>query len=187
MTITDVLPEGALNSDAKPADDFDWSSITVEASPGGVPHTGTSRGTGTGRRGRPRKNAKLETLQKKLSSEMFQAGTLTGLALPVTGYYMAQESDNFTTAIVQLASGKPEWLEALEHVADIGPGITVGRTALGIGASFAVDRGRANPEKKAMMFLGVTSAWKAVSGDSTNMREEGSAYTPPPTEFTPVA
>ena len=187
MSITDTIPGEVLNG-AGNSDDFDWSDLgNVEvSSEQHIPRTGTSR-TGNKSRGRPRKNAKLDALQVKLSKEMFQAGALTGLALPVTGYYIGQESDAFTKAIIQLAAKRPEWIEALEHVADIGPGITVGRTALGIGASFAVDRGRADPEKKAMMFLGVYSAYQAVHGES-HSKEEGSAYVPPPAgAFVPVS
>jgi hypothetical protein len=118
---------------------------------------------------------------------MFQAGAMIGMGLNVTGYYICQESDQFTRAVVQLAQNRAEWIEALEHLADIGPGITVGRTVLGIGASLAVDRGRADPEKKFMQFLGVYSAWKAVKEDRPPGEEPGSAYRPPPAAaFVPV-
>lgn len=178
------LPEGL---------DFDFSELTaesVESVPGPLGQSRTGRGTGKPGGTRRRRSAgskRLEALQAKLSSEMFQAGTLTGLALPVTGYYICQESDAFTKAVLQLAARRPEWLEALEHVADVGPGLVVGRTALGIGASFAVDRGRVDPDKKALMFLGVYTAYQAVHGDKPKM-EEGSAYTEPPSgAFVPVA
>lgn len=164
---------------------FNFDDIAEESE--AIPPPATSRGTrrGPGRR-RGAGSKRLDALQAALSSEMFKIGALVGLAVPVTGYYIGQESDNFTKAIVKLSAKHPEWIEALEHVADIGPGITVGRTALGIGAAFAVDRGRADPEKKAMMFLGVYSAWRAVNapGDDT---EEGSAYSPPPSgAFVPI-
>ena len=163
---------------------FDFSDIEPEAVSGTL---GASR-TGAPRKRRGPGKTRLTALQKKLSQEMFQAGTLCGLALPVTGYYIGQESDAFTHAMIQLASSRPEWIEALEHVADIGPGLVIGRTAIGIGASFAVDRGRADPEKKAMMFLGVYSAWKAIHQPGEPRTEEGSAYTPPPSgAFVPVA
>jgi hypothetical protein len=167
---------------------FEWAELNepdaVEATPGPLSGSrGTRRTTGTRRRSASSK--KLEILQKKLSSEMFQAGTMIGMGLHTTGYYICQESDTFTKAVIQLAAKRPEWVEALEHLADIQPGIVVGRTMIGIGAAFAVDRGRANPEKQFMRFLGVYSAWQAVNSDGE--RVEGSAYQPPPAgAFVPV-
>jgi hypothetical protein len=152
---------------------------------------GTSRSAGsTAGTRRPRRTGagKLAALQKKLSGEMFQAGAMIGLPLPVTGYYVCQESDAFTRAVVELAAHRPEWVEALEHIADIQPGIVVGRTALGIGAALAVDRGRAEPDKKIMVFLGVYSAWKAVNDKrSPEEGDSASSFKPPPVRFTPVS
>jgi hypothetical protein len=128
----------------------------------------------------------MDMLQEKLSSEMFQAGALIGMGVPTTGYYICQESDSFTKAVIQLAAKRPEWIDALEHIADVQPGITVGRTVIGIGAALAVDRGRADPEKTFMKFLGVYSAYKAV--ESNAAPAEGSAYVPPPAgAFVPVS
>lgn len=169
---------------------FDFSDITddsVEAAPG--PLTG-SRGTSTGarttRRRRSASSKKIDALQAKLSSEMFQAGTLIGMGLNTTGYYICQESHAFTTAVVQLAARRPEWIDALEHIADVQPGLVVGRTVMGIGASLAVDRGKADPEKQFMKFLGVYAAWKAVQTKASD-KVEGSSYSPPPAgAFVPV-
>lgn len=168
---------------------FDFSDITadsVESASGPLTGSrGTARtGTGTRRR-RSASSKKLETLQAKLSSEMFQAGAMIGMGLHVTGYYICSESDSFTKAVVQLAARRPEWIDALEHLADVQPGITVGRTVMGIGAAMAVDRGKANPEKNFMKFLGVYGAWKAVTDGAPEA--EGSNYTPPPaTSFVPI-
>lgn len=169
---------------------FDFSDITedtVESASGPLTGSrGTSRAsTGGTRRRRSASSKKLDVLQKKLSSEMFQAGAMIGMGLHVTGYYVCQESDSFTKAVVQLAARRPEWIEALEHLADVQPGITVGRTVMGIGAAMAVDRGKANPEKNFMKFLGVYGAWKAVQDGGNQV--EGSSYTPPPAEaFVPL-
>src|SRR5215469_7271376 len=168
---------------------FDWSELNsekTEAVPG--PLTG-SRGTtsGTGqKRGRRSAKSKLEGLQKRLSGEMFQAGAMIGIGLHTTGYYICQESDTFTKAVVQLAANRPEWVEALEHLADIQPGIMIGRTLVGVGAAVAVDRGRANPEKQFMKFLGVYTAWRQVNESGEGLAE-GSRYTEPPATFAPVA
>lgn len=176
-------------TDTATEESFDFSDVAESTEAAAGPLTGT-RGTGnaprTGVRRRRSSTKKLDALQAKLSSEMFQAGTLIGMGLNTTGYYICQESDGFTKAVVQLAARRPEWVDALEHLADVQPGIVIGRTMFGIGASLAVDRGRADPEKQFMKFLGVYSAWKAVH-DNAPIPAEGSNYTPPPAgAFVPV-
>lgn len=174
MTETDVK---------EPEFDFDFSDIGDDnVSSASGPLTG-SRGTSTPRSGgtRRRRSAsskKLDSLQAKLSSEMFQAGAMIGMGLHTTGYYICQESNDFTRAVVQLAARRPEWIDALEHIADVQPGIVVGKTMLGIGAAVAVDRGRADPEKAFMKFIGVHKAWAAWN--NVEPKVEGSAYKPPP-------
>jgi len=168
----------------------DW-----EAELGGEGSTEASEapvsGSRTARRapGRPRgthSQRKLDALQTRLSTEMFQCGVLIGVGLHTTGYYICQESDQFTHAVVDLAAKRPEWITALENIADIQPGLVIGRTVVGMGAALAVDRGRADPEKQFMKFLGVTQAWLQV----TNPNTEGldvHGYKPPPSgAFVPV-
>lgn len=167
---------------------FDFSDLDdaeVEAKSGPLSGSRNEQKTRSGVRRRRVAKTKLATLQKRLSQEMFQAGTILGMGLPVTGYYACQESDNFTKAVIELASNRAEWIDALEHLADIGPGITIGRTAVGLGAALAVDRGRADPEKRFMQFLGVHAAWQAVQ--NPDQKAEGSAYEPPPAAFVPVS
>jgi hypothetical protein len=178
----------SITDDAIPdLDDFsDLDVDSAERSAGTVSSGVSSSRSGAPRRGRRPAAKKLESLQKRLSGEMFQAGAMIGFALPTTGYYIGQESNDFTTAIVQLASSRAEWLEALEHLANIQPGIVVGRTAIGIGAAVAVDRGRVEPDKKFLMALGVTAAYNAVHNPEMKM-EPGNNYAPPPAKFSPVS
>jgi hypothetical protein len=181
MPGTDVLDDAGIDWSSELSDD------TVTATDGPLPGsrgTSTARTTTGQRRGRRVAVKRLQTLQEKLSDEMFQAGAMIGMGLPVTGYYTCQESDNFTKAVVQLASKNTRWVEALENLALIQPGIVVGRTAVGLGAALAVDRGRADPERQFMKFLGVYSAWNAVQ--NPDMKEGESVYVPPPRTFAPV-
>jgi len=168
----------------------DITTDAVESSAGPLPGSrGTRAGVSdsrSGRRARKPSKAKVNALQEKLSAEMFTVGTMAGLAFPVTGMYIAQESDAFTKAIVELAARRPEWTEALEHLADVQPGLVIGRTALGIGAALAVDRGRADPEKRFMRLTGVWQAWKAIDDKRDGYAAEGSAYVPPPPAWQPV-
>lgn len=170
--------------------EIDWEAelggSKTEAASG--PLTG-SRGTrrAPGRPRGSRSQKKLEALETRLSSEMFQAGALIGVGLQTTGYYICQESGNFTHAVVQLAAKRPEWIAALENIADIQPGIVIGRTVIGIGAALAVDRGRADPERQFMKFLGVTAAYMAVHNPQDDGGVSVNGYQPPPAgNFVPV-
>lgn len=178
------------------AEDYDWSDLDEKVAvrdTNVMPRTGTSRTPTGARRGGTRRAAKLDKLQTALSGQMFQAGSMIGLGLPVTGYYIAQESNNFSVAIVQLASKRAEWIDALEKVADIAPGITVGRTVLGIAAAMGTDRyhrsggeSGLDPDKRAAQFLGVTAAYYAVYKESD--ANQAGVYTPAPhAEYQPVA
>lgn len=181
----------------------DWDSVQDQAEFTGntMPRTSGSRthsSTGGSRGGRRVSDKRLQALQEKLSTEMFTAGGMIGFGLPVTGYYIAQESDNFTTAIVQLASKNSNWVAALENIAMLGPGLAVGRTVLGIGAAMAADRyHRTNgesgldPMKRSAMFLGVTTAYFAVhqpEGTQYAASDAGNGYRPPPHgSFRPIS
>ena len=179
----------------------DWDAVDAESEFTGntMPRSSTrtrSTGTGGAPRGRRVSDKRLSALQEKLSSEMFQAGAMIGLGAPVTGYYIGQESDNFTNAIVSLASKNSNWVAALENVALLGPGITVGRTVLGIGAAMASDRyyrtggeSGLDPMRRSAMFLGVTGAYFAVHPPEgmQNDATQGAYQPPPHSGFSPVS
>lgn len=180
--------------------DFDFSDVAEESEaaesnvlPRQPSTSRTGRSTGTRRGGRPAVK-RLNTLKDNLSAQMFQMGMMTGMALPVTGYYIAQESDQFCDAMIKLASKKTEWIEALEQVANIGPGIIVGRTVLGTACALGVDRWHktegqsgVNPDKRAAMFLGVSAAYHAVYDREENASDT-TVYVPPPGgTFAPIS
>jgi hypothetical protein len=174
-----------------------WDTGEEEFTGNTMPRQGTTRTGGSSNRGRRVSDKRLQALQEKLSGEMFQAGALIGLGMPVTGYYMAQESDNFTGAIVTLASKNSHWVAALENIAMLGPGLIVGRTVLGIGGAMAADRyyrtgGETglNPETRAAMFLGVAQAYYSVHPPEgfEHATTTGNGFSPPPHgAFRPVS
>jgi hypothetical protein len=172
-------------------DDFaDIDPGEVKPQPGNtMSKSRTGRKPGAGRRPSAKR---LSDLQERLSTQMFQAGSMIGFGLPVTGYYVAQESDNFTSAIIQLASKQTRWITALEQVADIQPGITVGRVTLGMITALSVDRRKEALEdrgerfQKLAAFMGVTAAYHAVYGGTDNGAAAGT-YQPPPQQYQPVA
>lgn len=180
-----------------PAEEFDWSDLeaaTPEVRESNVmPRTGTSRTPTGARRASRRGSKRLEDLQRALSVQMFQAGGMIALGMPVTGTYICEESARFPDAIIELARSRSEWVDALEKVANVGPGITIGRTVLGIGAAMGADRyhrtgGQSgfNPEKRAAQFLGVTSAYYKVYKDELNASENPTFTPPPHGAFVPV-
>lgn len=181
-----------------PAEDFDWSDLetaTPEVRESNVmPRTGTSRTPTGARRASRRGTKRLEDLQKSLSQQMFQAGGMIALGMPVTGTYICQESERFPDAIIELARTRSDWVEALEKVANVGPGITIGRTVLGIGAAMGADRyhrtgGESgfSPDKRACQFLGVSAAYYNVYKDELNATESPTFTPPPHGVFQPVA
>jgi hypothetical protein len=172
-------------------DDFaDIDDASVTASPSNtMSRSRTGRKPGSGRKPSQKR---LSDLQEKLSTQMFQAGSMIGFGLPVTGYYIAQESDNFTGAIIQLASKKTQWVTALEQVADIQPGITIGRIVLGMGVALSVDRSKEALEyrstrfQRVAAFMGVASAYQAIYGSDNAGADQGN-WSPPPQQYQPVA
>lgn len=172
-----------------PVDFEDWSDL--DTTPPEVrdtnvmPRTGTSR-TPTGTRTRARRGTKrLEELQKQLSNQMFQAGGMISLGMPVTGTYVCQQAEVFPDAVIDLARTRSDWIDALEKVANVGPGITIGRTVLGIAAAMGADRyHRTNgesgfdPDKRAAQFLGVSAAYYAVYREGEHANQ--SNFQPPP-------
>lgn len=132
---------------------------------------------------------KLNNLQQSLSAQMFQAGTMIGFGLPVTGFYLAQESDNFTGAIVQLASKNAAWLKALEQVSEVQPGITVGRVSLGLLMALSVDRrkepldARSDRFQRIAAFMGVSAAYHSIYGASEENFSDEFEPAPNPVAF----
>lgn len=178
-------------TDLEEALGFDFSNMedsATEASSGPLTGSRGTRKSTPARRTSTRLAKRLDALQKRLSTEMFSAGAMLGMGLPVTGYYVCQESDGFTKAVVELASKRPEWIDALENVAAIQPGIVIGKTILGIGAAIAVDRERVQPDRKFLMFLGVYSAYMAVNepDNSAEVVNSGIFQPPPAGAFVPV-
>jgi hypothetical protein len=180
------------------AEDFDWSDLDQNVElrdTNTMPRTGTTRSAPSGaRRSSARRGTKrLEELQKSLSNQMFQAGGMIALGMPVTGTYVCQQSEVFPDAIIELARKRSDWVDALEKIADVGPGITVGRTVLGIAAAMGTDRyHRTNgesgfdPDKRACQFLGVTAAYYSVYKEGDNASQ--ATYSPPPHgAFVPVS
>jgi hypothetical protein len=176
-----------------------WDSVSEEAEFTGnaMPRTRAARTTGASR-GRRVSDKRLQALEEKLSTEMFTAGSMIGLGVPVTGYYICQESDNFCHAVVTLAAKNSNWVAALENIAMVGPGIQVGRTVLGIGAALASDRyyrtrgeSGLDPERRSAMFLGVSAAYYAVHPpEGVNYAANGAngGFQPPPNpNFNPLS
>jgi hypothetical protein len=173
----------------------DWSDLEAKAEvreTNTMPRTGTSRTTTGARRASTRGTKRLAELEKSLSTQMFTAGGMIALGMPVTGTYICGESETFPNAIIELARQRTDWIDALEKIANVGPGITIGRTVLGIAAAMGTDRyHRTNgesgfdPDKRACQFLGVTKAYYDVYKEGEFDASEG--YRPPPGSFQPVS
>jgi len=170
-------------------EDFDFEAEPEEA----LQKPKVTRRRSTGPRG-PSK--RVTNLESALTKQMFQAGAVIGLALPVTGLYICTESAVFCESVTRLAAKDPRYLEALEQLATIGPGIAIGRTVVGVACAVGADRYHRtdgehgiNPDKRVAMLLGVSQAYYELYGDEE--RENGDSgsgvYVPPPAgRFAPI-
>jgi hypothetical protein len=172
-------------------DEFEGAVFEPEDDPDPPPKTRTTRT----RRAAPRAPTKrIQNLKDALAKQMFQAGTVMGMAMPVTGLYVCQQADPFTEAVTRLAAKDNRYIEALEQVAALGPGITIGRTVAGVFCAVGTDRYHAtggehgiSPDKRAAMLLGVSAAYYELYGDEEeNGYASSNGYAPPPGRFVPV-
>src|SRR5580692_1661081 len=93
----------------------DWSDLDEKAEvrdTNVMPRQGTSRTAVGARRVSRRGTKRLEELQKSLSTQMFTAGGMISLGMPVTGTYICQESERFPDAVIELARKRTDWVDA---------------------------------------------------------------------------
>lgn len=105
---------------------------------------------------------RLKALQVDLSDNMKTAGAICGAVLPVTGYILVEDSDDFTNAIIRLARRHPRALLALEKAAEVGPGVVVGKELLKLGVALQVDGGKLQPDAIPSKYLGVERVYNEV-------------------------
>src|SRR5215469_7995689 len=101
------------------ADEFEDIEPEAEAPPLKTTRASTARKRAT----TSRVPKRVQLIRDGLAKQMFMAGTMIGMGMPVTGYYICAEADGFTDAVVKLAAKDARYLDALEKLNDIAPGI----------------------------------------------------------------
>lgn len=174
-------------------DDVDDDFADVEPEPEPEVKSSRAKAPATRRKAAARMPRRALSIRDALAKQMFTVGAMMGMGLPVTGYYVCQESDGFSDAIIRLAVKDGRYLDALEKITDIAPGVMIGRTVLGVGCAIGVDRWLRtdgergiDPGKRAAMLLGVSAAWWEVTHGERDSPGPAAAASPPHAAFVPV-
>lgn len=106
--------------------------------------------------------SQLQRVQEELADDVKLLAVLAGPMLPVTGLYLFEHADAFTTAILKLAKNNPNVLRVLHRAAQIAPIYTVAETVAGTAFSVQVDLQKADPHNMVAQRLGVTRVYDQI-------------------------
>lgn len=129
--------------------------------------------------------SQLRRIQEELADDLKLLGTLAGPLWPVTGFYIYDNSDPFTAALVKLCKNNKRALRILHRAAQVAPIYKVAEFAAGTAYSVQVDNKRADPHNAVAQRLGVDKAYDAIysvsdSFSNTPSNSNSSNFTPPP-------
>lgn len=137
--------------------------------------------------------ATLDAEGKRIADELADqwrlAGTLIGPALPVTGLFMVDTADAFTSALLRLCKNQQTVMKFLYRTAQVAPLYQVAKELGGIARSVQVDLSQADPHDSASKALGIDKVYDAVYEKTTvnmsqrndgNMNATANNFVPPP-------
>lgn len=127
----------------------------------------------------------LARVAEELADDIKLLGTLAGVMYPVTGYYLVDNADPFTIALIKLAGKNPAILRVLHRAAQVAPIYTVLETIAGVAVSVQVDMDKIDPHSFASTHTGVERAYNEVYPDGKPMNNRFAGPTAPP-HFTTV-
>lgn len=121
----------------------------------------------------PRSNVKgmesqLQRVQEELADDIRLLGTLAGPLLPVTGYFVFENADPFTIAILKLAKNNTAVLRVLHRMAQVAPIYTVAQTVAGTAYAIQVDTRGMDPHNTISQRLGVERVYEKVYPNESN-------------------
>ena len=126
----------------------------------------------------------LRRVQESLSDDLKLFGTLCGPLLPVTGYYVIDNADAFTIALLKLCKNQQRLLRVLYRAGQVAPVYHVAKTVAGVAYSIQVDTKGADAHSMPGERLGVARAFDAVYPPVTNAPTNGASvrtdFRPPP-------
>lgn len=120
----------------------------------------------------------LENIAEELADDLMLLAMMVGTFAPVTGMYLQQRADPFTTAIVKLAAKNQRILRVLHRAAQVAPVYTVAETLAGTAYAVQVDMNGKDPHNTIGHRLKVDKAYDAIHGEPDFPDQQG--FTGPP-------
>jgi hypothetical protein len=120
-------------------------------------------------------------IAEELADDIRLFGTMVGVVYPVTGYYLLENADPFTTALVKLAAKNPKVLRVLHRAASVAPVYTVLQNLVGTAVAVQVDMNKMEPHSFAAERTGVDKAYDAVypQGKDQFFENNGNGFNAP--------
>ena len=124
--------------------------------------------------------SQLKRIQEELADDIKLLGMLAGPLFPVTGYYLVENADPFTIAVLKLAKNNQRVLRVLHRAAQVAPIYTVAEVVAGTAYSVQVDTKGADPHNTIARRLGVERAYTAVYPEEAQNNVTTNGFAPPP-------
>ena len=124
--------------------------------------------------------SQLKRIQEELADDIRLLGTLAGPIFPVTGYYVFENADPFTIALLKLAKNNTRVLRVLHRAAQVAPIYTVAEVVAGTAYSVQVDQHKVDPHNTLARRLGVSRAYDAVYPEEAQVNVTANGFSPPP-------
>jgi hypothetical protein len=112
--------------------------------------------------------AQLQKIQDELADDLRLLAVMAGPLLPVTGMYVFENADPFTSALLKLCKNNPRALRVLHRAASVAPVYEVAKDCAGVFYAIQVDMKRLEPHNLVSQRLGVERAYDTVYSESTN-------------------
>jgi len=122
----------------------------------------------------------LQRIQEELADDLRLLGVMAGPLLPVTGVFVFENADPFTTALLKLCKNNQRALRVLHRAASVAPIYEVAKDCAGVFYAVQVDMKKLEPHNTESQRLGVERAYNQVYPDDTNNIETNGAAPGPP-------
>ena len=138
--------------------------------------------------GRVDTGAQLQRIQEELADDLRLLGVMAGPLLPVTGVFVFENADPFTTALLKLCKNNQRALRVLHRAASVAPVYEVAKDCAGVFYAMQVDMKKLDPHNTVSQRLGVERAYNTVyPSESTNVETNGAQGPPRYSNGTPTS
>jgi hypothetical protein len=128
----------------------------------------------------PLAETELQRVQEELADEFKLGGMLIGAMLPVTGFYIVENADPFTIALVKTFKNNQRVLRVMHRMGQVAPLYELLKDGAGVAYAIRVDQKIADPHNMVGQRLGVARAYDSIYGsDSSNPNGSYSDNEPP--------